>query len=84
MKVVTKTREFEIAIMGISPFDGVLRIEIMNANLNDVFSVFSNSEETSNLIHVWDGVRSELRGFTKFQSINAMNNGDFIVALARG
>lgn len=84
MKVITKTREFDIAIMGVSPYDDVLRIEITGANLNEVFSAFSDKEETETLIHDWDGVKTTLRGFTKFQSIDAMKNGNFIVALARG
>lgn len=84
MKVTTKTKEFNIAIMGVSTYDDVLRIEIKNANLNVVFSVFSDPSETKTLVHDWDGVKTTLRGYTKFQSIDVMKNGNIIVALAKG
>lgn len=81
MKVLTNTKEFEIAIMGVSPYDNVLRIEIIGSNMKDVFSVFSNEKETNKITHCWDGTNTVLEGYTRLQSVDALKNGDIIVAL---
>lgn len=85
MKILTSTKEFNVAIVGISSLDNSLHIEITDAELNDVFSVFSNPSETGKIERVWDdGGKDEFHGYTNFKFINQLYDGHIVVALSRG
>ena len=85
MKILTKTKEYDVAILGISSLDNSLHIEITGAELNDVFSAFSNPQETRKIERLWDGgEKDEFVGYTKFKFINQLNDGHIVVALDRG
>ena len=83
MEVQTKTKQYNVMIMGVSPYDDVLRIEIVRPDLNDVFGTFTNPQETKTITHIMDGQKTILRGYTKFLSIDCLKNGNVIVALDR-
>lgn len=85
MRLFTKTKEYNVAIVGISSFDNTLRIELTDTDLQNAFSVFMNPEETENIVRIWDdGGEDRYSGYTRFQSINQLNDGHIIVALSRG
>ena len=84
MKIVTKTgKEYEINWAGIATVDGALRFEIVNGALSDIFSCFSNPEETAKLSRVWGDSTTVYEGFTAFKTIDIQANGSIIVALSK-
>lgn len=82
MKLNTKTKEFDISIIGIASVDGGLRFEIQNPNLSEVFATFTNPEETAVITHDWgDGNKQTYKGYTRFKTVDIQATGSVVVAL---
>lgn len=75
-------KEFDLLWDGISVIDGILRFAIANVSLSEAFTIFSNPEETSILIRVWDGIEYAYIGYSDFRGINLDSNGELVVSMA--
>lgn len=72
---------FRIAWDGISTIDGLLRIAILDADMDTVHETFKNPEETQTLTRTWDGVDSVYSGYTAYRGFTKSVTGEIIVAL---
>ena len=86
MKIITATgKEFPTRWFGVGSIDGVFRAYLLGETMSNVFSVFTNTEETSNISLVHDTMTQpqELSGYIVFQGVSAEADG-IIVGLRRG
>ena len=79
-----KGTEVPINWIGISDFDGSLRFETTEANMAELFRIFSDPEHTNCLTRVFDEAEKEFEGFTSFKGIERMGNGCTVVRLMKG
>ena len=70
--------------IGISDFDGSLRFETSESDLNRLYSVFTDSAHTVTLTRVFDEDRRVFSGFTFFKGIERMASGNTVVRLMEG
>lgn len=84
MKIITATKKsFEVAWAGVATIDGALRFELIGVDLQEVFTVFSDKNETENLTHDWDGQTQTFYRFTNVKTIDVQPNGNVVVALSK-
>ena len=76
-----KNVEIPINWIGISDFDGSLRFETTEANMAELFRIFSDPEQTICLTRVFDEAEKDFEGFTFFKGIERMGNGCTVVRL---
>lgn len=74
-------KAFDILWDGVATIDFTLRIAIVNAPMQEIFEVFSNSTETETLTRIDDGIESVYQGFTKFRGVDLAPDGEIIVSL---
>ena len=75
---------FPLEWIGISDFDGSLRFETSESDLNRLYSVFTDSAHTMTLTRVFDEDRRVFSGFTFFKGIERMASGNIVVRLMEG
>lgn len=76
MKVNTKTKEYPINWMSTGNLNPALKISVISNDIAELATVFSDAEETNNLVNTFDdGKTIEYSGYTKFESIMIRNNG---------
>jgi len=76
-------KEYMIGWIGVASIDGVLRFGILGGDSTDVFSTFTNRNETNVLTRIFDGVENSYYNYTVFKSIDVEPDGSIIVALGR-
>lgn len=76
-------KEFRILWDGVA-FDGILRFAVINGDMNKIFTIFNDAEETKTLTRDIDGVKTVYSDFTVFNGINKDKMGNIIVSLAKG
>ena len=75
--------EFQIAWAGVATIDGVFRFAVINANIQDVFTAFSNPENCSTLTRVFDNQETEFSGYSVFRGVTVNYDGSVTVALSK-
>ena len=74
---------FQIAWAGVSSIDGILRFAVINPNIAEVFSVFSNPANCSTLTRVFDNQETVYSGYSVFRGITVNFDGSVIVAMSK-
>lgn len=74
-------KEFREAWDGVSTIDGVLRISIVGATLDEIHEAFRDPAETASLTRIWDGLESVYTGYTDYRGVTKNMSGELIVAL---
>lgn len=74
---------FEIAWAGVATIDGVLRFAILNANLIDVMTAFTNPVNCTILTRIFDENEKEFTGFTVFRGIQIAYDNSVIVSMSK-
>lgn len=81
-KIVTATgKEFDILWCGASTIDFALRFAVVNCDMATIFQVFSNTAETKELYHRFDGYEVCFKGYTNFKGVDLKIDGEIVVAL---
>ena len=75
---------FPLEWIGISDFDGSLRFETSEQDLDRLYSVFTDSAHTVTLTRVFDEDRRVFSGFTFFKGIERMASGNVVIRLLPG
>ncbi len=75
---------FPLEWIGISDFDGSLRFETSDPDLDRLYSVFTDPAHTAALTRVFDEDRRVFSGFTFFKGIERMASGNIVVRLMKG
>ena len=75
---------FPLKWIGISDFDGSLRFETTEPDLDRLYSVFTDSAHTVTLTRVFDEDRRVFSGFTFFKGIERMASGNVVIRLLPG
>ena len=82
--IITATgKEFTVSWMGVATIDGILRFSVKDADMGEVFSTFTNQEETETLIHSFDNIQKEYTGYTVFRGITIDFQNEMIVSLSK-
>ena len=82
LKLITALgTELPITWIGISDFDGSLRFETTEADMNRLFAVFTDPAHTASLTRVFDEDRRIFTGFTVFKGIERMASGNVVIRL---
>ncbi len=76
--------ELPISWIGISDFDGSLRFEVLSDDMNLLYGVFTDPEQTRVLTRVYDGEQRRYEGFTAFKGIERMGRDTIVVRLMKG
>ena len=79
-----KNYELPITWIGVSDFDGSLRFETTERNMEELFRIFNDPEHTRCLTRVFDEVGRDFEGFTFFKGLELMGNGCVVVRLLKG
>lgn len=74
-------KQFDEAWDGISTIDGVLRIGLVGADIDEVHETFKSPAETARLIRTWSGEQSEYAGYTDYRGFIKSPGGEIIVSL---
>lgn len=83
-KIITiSEKEFDVDWAGVATIDGVLRFAVINGDMPEVFTTFSNPEETEVLVHTFDNIRKEYEGYTVFRGVSLNYQNEIIVALSK-
>ena len=83
-KIITKTgKAFEVAWAGVATIDGVFRFAVLNSDMSEVFTTFSDTNETEVLNHSYDDTPHEYVGYTVFRGLTLNYQNQIIVALSR-
>ncbi len=85
LKITTaKGIEFPINWIGISDFDGSLRFEVLSDDMNLLYGIFIDPEQTRVITRVYDEEQKIYEGFTAFKGIEKMASNNIVVRLMRG
>ena len=76
--------EFPISWIGISDFDGSLRFEVLSDDMNTLYNIFTDPEQTKALTRIFDGDEKSFEGFTVFKGIERMGTGNIVVRMMKG
>ena len=83
IKIITaQGTELAANWIGVSELDGSLRFEVVGADMQTLFSVFSDKEHTRTLTRVFDEDRKVFEGYTRIIRISQMPTG-IVVGLMR-
>lgn len=83
IKIVTaQGTEFTVNWAGVSELDGSFRFEVVGADMQTLFGVFSDKEHTRTLTRVFDEDRKVFEGYTRIIRIAQMPTG-IVVGLMR-
>lgn len=77
-------KEYNITAAAVGSIDWCLRVWIINSNISEVISVFTDAKETRLLVDVNDGIEKEYVDYTDFRGIEISRTGEIMVTLARG
>lgn len=84
-KIITATGKIlKILWCGPSTIDFALRFEVVEAEMSEVLTVFTNPEETATLTHVFDEHETVFTGYSKFRGVDLKPGGSIVVALIEG
>ena len=75
---------FPINWIGISDFDGSLRFEVLSDDMNLLYGIFIDPEQTRVITRVYDEEQKIYEGFTAFKGIEKMASNNIVVRLMRG
>lgn len=76
---------FEVQWFGVSIIDHSLRFELLHMNLTEAFTIFSDSNETSEIVYRPDRPdKQTYKGYTTLISISADSADSVVVALVKG
>ena len=75
---------FKISWCGPSTIDFALRFEVVEAEMSEVLTVFTNPKETETLTHIWDEHETVFTGYSKFRGVDLKPGGSIVVALIEG
>ena len=70
-----------ITWIGVSDFDGSLRVETPETDLAMLFSVFNDPNHTSALTRIFDEDEKTFSGFTAFKGLEKMAGGTTVIRL---
>lgn len=79
--IETATHEFAATWCGISYLDGYLRFAIVNETSSTLLPVFTDSDETSEIVYVFDDVRTIYNGYSSFVGISYEPDGAIIITM---
>lgn len=81
-KVITaKGKEYEAQWADISTIDGTLRFSLIGASIGELFTVFSDQEETAEITVKLDEHQTIYEGFTGLKGIELFPGGNIVVRL---
>ena len=79
-----KNHELPITWIGVSDFDGSLRFETTETNMEELFRIFNDPAHTVKLTRIFDEVGRDYDGYTFFKGLERMGNGCVVVRLLKG
>ena len=79
-----KNHELPITWIGVSDFDGSLRFETTETNMEELFRIFNDPAHTVKLTRIFDEVARDFDGYTFFKGLELMGNGCVVVRLLKG
>ena len=70
-------KEYEASWCGVSPYDSALRFYLKTTDIADVFSTFTNPENTETITFVQDDMGNEktYENYTVFKGVNVSEEG---------
>lgn len=81
-KIITATgKELTVNWCGVSTIDFTLRFGTSDWSMAELFQVFTNQEETSTLIHMFDSYETKYEDYTVFRGVDLKPDGEIVVAL---
>ena len=80
---LTNGQEFEIAWIGVSNIDGVLRFSILNSDLARIIQIFTNPENCEVFTRIFDEDEQTYEGYTIFRGIQINYDGSAIVSMSK-
>lgn len=75
-------KEFRVLWVGVA-FNDILHFAVIDGDMNEIFSTFSDPDETGTLIRVYDGTETEFSGYSVFNGFNKEKTGNIVVSLAK-
>ena len=79
-----KNHELPITWIGVSDFDGSLRFETTETNMEELFRIFNDPAHTVKLTRIFDEVGRDFDGYTFLKGLELMGNGCVVVRLLKG
>ncbi len=76
--------ELPISWIGISDFDGSLRFEVLSDDMDVLYRIFTDPEQTKTLTRIFDGDEKSFEGYTVFKGIERMGTGNIVVRMMKG
>ena len=74
---------FEVEWIGVSTIDGVLRFNVINADMTAVLQTFMKPENCSPLVRKFDEDEKTFEGYTVFRGIIVNYDNSMIVSLSK-
>lgn len=74
---------FEIAWIGVSNIDGVLRFSVVDPDVTDVFQTFMIPENCTVLTRIFDEDEQVFEGYKIFRGVQINFDGSAIVSLSK-
>lgn len=74
---------FEIAWIGVSGLDGVLRFSIINGDISQIMQTFTIPENCQVLTRDFDGVEQVFEGYIVFRGIQINYDNTIMVSLSK-
>ena len=84
MEIILRTatgKLFPIRWIGVATIDGKLRFEIARGDLSEVFSTFTNPNETKMLERIFNDDVKVFAGYTNFGGVAVNYDGAIVVTL---
>ena len=78
-----KGRELPVLWIGISDLDGTLRFEVVDKDLEALFKLFRDPEETAVITRIYDEDEKTFTGFTVFRGIEATGHATTVIHLSK-
>ncbi len=77
-------QEYPIDWIGVATLDGVLRFSVPGSeDISSLFTTFSNPDNCTKLIRIFDEDQKEYDGYNVFRGITVAFDGKYIVALSK-
>ena len=79
-----KGRELPILWIGVADIDGSLHFEVVDNDIEALFNIFRDPEETEVITRIYDGVEKTFTGFTRFKGIDVTGHATTVISLMPG
>lgn len=81
-KIITATgKEYQVEWCGVSTIDFALRFAVVNAEMTDVLTTFTNANESRQIIHYFNEKETVYNNYSKFRGVDEKPDGSIVVSL---